>query len=101
MSRPPDPRKAHRRGATPFGDDTGYDIHNAAGRIVHGKRWPAPSDIAGITRYVRQRAATGRCVVCGQPTDAPGVTCKATACLSCWVPGHDEPFTVAVEKLEY
>ena len=59
-------------------------------RIVHGKRWPAPSDIAGITRYVRQRAATGRCVVCGQPTDAPVVTCKATACLSCWVLGHDE-----------
>ena len=54
------------------------------------KRWPAPGDVRGINAAIRQRERTGRCVVCGQPTDAPGVTCKATACLSCWVLGHDE-----------
>ena len=58
-------------------------------RIVRGKHWPAPSDIAGITRYQRQRQYTGCCVVCGSPTDAPGVTCKAVACVRCWVLGHE------------
>ena len=102
MTRPTDPRGNARRGASPFGDETGYDIPNdAPARIVTGKRWPAPQDITGITRYMRQRATTGRCVVCGQPTDTPGVTCKSTSCLSCWILGHDEPFTVTVERMEY
>ena len=30
MTRPTDPRGASRRGASPFGDDTGYDVANAA-----------------------------------------------------------------------
>ena len=91
MTRPPDPRGAERRGSSPFGDATGYDIPNdAPAHPVRGKRWPAPDTIQRINTYARQRAATGRCVVCGQPTTMPGVTCKSTACLSCWILGHEE-----------
>ena len=78
-----------RRGATTFGDETGYDIPNHAAPS-RGKRWPAPSDIYAINRYTRQRAASGRCVVCSATTTAPGVTCKDPSCVSCWVLGHEE-----------
>jgi len=27
--------------------------------------------------------------VCGSPTDADGVTCKAQACVRAWVLGHE------------
>lgn len=86
MTRPTDPRGAARRGAD--NQDTGYTLD--APRVVRGKRWPAPADIRGINRYQRQRQTTGCCVVCGKQTDALGVTCKATACVACWVFGHDE-----------
>lgn len=39
--------------------------------------------------YLRQRADTGRCVVCGSLTDALGVTCKETSCIRAWVLGHE------------
>jgi hypothetical protein len=99
MTRPTDPRGANRRGSTDS-SDLGYTAANHATPHT-GKRWPAPGDIYGISRYMRQRANTGRCVVCGSPTDAPGLTCKSTNCLSCWILGHEEPFTVAVERMEY
>lgn len=85
MSRQNDLRGAARRGSD--NQDTGYGV--AIGATAHrGKRWPAPADIHGITRYMRQRQATGRCVVCNEPTDTPGVTCKKPACVACWVLGH-------------
>ena len=98
-TRPTDPRGNARRGSTDAGD-LGYTAANHAAPS-RGKRWPAPSDIYAINRYTRQRIATGRCVVCGATTTTPGVTCKATSCVSCWVLGHDEPFTVTHERMEY
>ena len=97
-TRPTDPRGADRRGSD--NADIGYHLDTPA-RVVTGRCWPAPDTIQRINAYARQRAATGRCVVCGQPTDSPGVTRKATACLSCWILGHEEPFTTALERLEY
>ena len=94
-----DPRGNARRGASPFGDETGYDVANDA-PAKNTKRWPAPSDIYAINRLVRQRAATGKCVVCGQPADS-GATCKAPNCVRCWVLGKDEPFTTVHEAMEY
>lgn len=84
-TRPTDPRGANRRGSD--NADLGYRVDVPA-RIVAGKRWATPSDIHGILRYTRQRAATGRCVVCGATTTTPGVTCKSIMCISCWVLGH-------------
>jgi len=43
-----------------------------------------------MTRPADPRGAwlRGR-VVCGSPTDADGVTCKAQACVRAWVLGHE------------
>lgn len=85
MTRPTDTRGADRRGSD--NQDMGYTL-DALARTVRGKRWTAPTDIYGIARYTRQRQITGCCVVCGEPTTMPGVTCKAVDCISCWVLGH-------------
>jgi hypothetical protein len=97
-TRPTDPRGNARRGSD--NADLGYGAAIGAAP-AEAKRWPAPDTIYKINAFARQRASTGRCVVCGTPTDTPGVTCKATNCVSCWVLGREEPFTVTHERMEY
>lgn len=89
-TRPADPRRNARRGSSDA-SEAGYAIavEHDQPAVNRGKRWPAPQDIAGITRYQRQRQYTGCCVVCGSPTDADGVTCKAPACVRAWVLSHE------------
>jgi hypothetical protein len=87
MNRPSDPRGASRRGGTDAGD-LGYTVANAApSRPRSHLRYSPPQDIHGITRAMRQRAATGLCVVCHQPAPLLGATCKAPACVQAWIFG--------------
>jgi hypothetical protein len=87
MSRPSDPRKNERRKPSTFGEETGLDVANDARRPVADVRFSPPHDIHGITRYMRQRQATGLCVVCGQPAPMQGATCKSPGCVRAWVFG--------------
>lgn len=87
MTRPTDPRGASRRGGTDAGD-LGYTAANTA--PTHGKRhtrYSPPQDVQGIAKAMRQRAATGLCVVCHQPAPTPGATCKMPDCVRAWVFG--------------
>jgi hypothetical protein len=85
MTRPTDPRGASRRGND--NADLGYTAATGAAFPVATIRFTPPQDIHGITRYMRQRAATGLCVVCGQPAPIAGATCKAPGCVRAWVFG--------------
>ena len=90
-----DPRGAERRSPTAFGENIGYDVaNNAPPRPPRPPRTPEqpdvfypPADIYGITRYMRQRSATGLCVVCGKPAPMAGATCKTPGCVRAWVFG--------------
>jgi hypothetical protein len=84
-SRPTDPRGAARRGND--NSDIGYGVANDASRPVAAIRFSPPADIHGITRYMRQRQATGLCVVCGKPAPMAGATCKSPGCVRAWVFG--------------
>jgi len=84
-SRPTDRRGASRRGSD-YGD-FGYDAANGAAFPAAAVRFTPPADIHGITRYIRQRQATGLCVVCGQPAPMAGATCKSPGCVRAWVFG--------------
>ena len=87
MTRPTDPRGASRRGSTGFGENIGLDVDPDASFPVATIRFSPPADIHGITRYMRQREATGLCVVCRQPAIGGGVTCKQPQCIRAWVFG--------------
>jgi hypothetical protein len=82
MTRKRDPRGANRRGSD--NADLGYATPDDA-PPVH--RWPTPRDMHGIAKAIRSRNETGRCVVCGEPTTTPGVTCKSERCLNAWIFG--------------
>ena len=81
----PENRDASRRGND--NTDIGYGVATGASFPVATIRFTPPNDIYGITRLVRQRAATGLCVVCGQPAPMAGATCKAPQCVRAWVFG--------------
>jgi hypothetical protein len=81
----PESRDASRRGND--NTDIGYGVANDARRPVAAIRFSPPYDIHGITRYMRQRQATGLCVVCGQPAPMQGATCKSPGCVRAWVFG--------------
>ena len=85
MTRPTDQRGAARRGSD--NGDLGSGAANGASFPVAAIRFSPPADIRGITRCVRQRAATGLCVVCGQPAPMAGATCKSPGCVQAWVFG--------------
>jgi len=84
-SRPTDRRGAARRGSD--NADLGYGAANGASFPVATIRFSPPNDIHGISRYMRQRQATGLCVVCGQPAPMAGATCKSPGCVRAWVFG--------------
>jgi hypothetical protein len=89
MSARTDPRGASRRGGTDAGD-LGYTAANAApsrSRHAQGLRYAPPQDVQGIAKAMRQRAATGLCVVCHQPAPIAGATCKAPDCVQAWIFG--------------
>jgi hypothetical protein len=87
MSARTDPRGASRRGGTDAGD-LGYTVaSDAPARPRSHLRYAPPQDVQGIAKAMRQRAATGLCVVCHQPAPLLGATCKAPACVQAWIFG--------------
>ena len=110
MTRPTDPRGASRRGASPFGDETGYDIPN-----------DAPTSKRKLSSVLGRKAPTLPMTGChlyqapASPQWFPGSMAvyqrcpkhRPAASLDLGeVPGHCvecdmEPFTTAHEAMEY
>lgn len=110
MTRQTDPRGASRRGASPFGEETGYDVANTAPARkeqlngVLGRKAPT-LPMTGCHLYQApaspqwfpgSMAVYQRC-----PRHRPAASLDLGA-----VPGHCvecdmEPFTTAVERMEY
>lgn len=109
-TRPTDPRGNARRGASPFGDDTGYDVANAAQTTkrklssVQGRKAPilphtgchlyqapaAPQWFPG-SMAVYQRCPKHRPAASLDLGEVPG------HCVECDM----EPFTVTAERMEF
>lgn len=109
-TRPTDPRGNARRGASQFGEDTGYDVANDAPARKHslsGVLGRKPAQLPHTGCHLYQAPASPQwfpgCMAVYQrcPRHQPAASIDLGA-----VPGHCvecdmEPFTVTVERMEY